>query len=125
MCSDFSDSWSLLSIITEHFDDEVLELIGQVLSTGLLPVSLEVVIEDEAIEVLVFLGLLEGENTLHDNEEDDCSGEQVDLNTIIVFVFLDFWSHVGHGTSIGLQVMDFTEGGKAEIRNLKVHEIVN
>lgn len=124
MCSDLIDGGSLFTIIAEHLDDEVLKLSREVLSSSLLPVGFKVVVHNEAIEVLVFLSFLEGKDALHDNEENNRGGEHVDLNTIVILVFLDFRCHVGHGSSVGLQIVDLTEGSETEVSNLEVHEVI-
>jgi hypothetical protein len=44
---------------------------------------------------------------LDDDEQDDSCGENIDFSAVILFAFLDLRSHVGHGSTIGLQPVDF------------------
>jgi len=100
MLSDLLDSWSFSSVIAEHFDDEILEIVRQVLSTCLFPVSVVVTIQQQIVEVLVLLGLLKWENTLNDNEKNDSSGEHINLGTVIVLILFNFGCHISHRTSV-------------------------
>jgi len=125
MSSDLLNSGSVLAIVTEESQDEVLEWLRQALSASLLPVSGVVTLEEKIVEVLVFFGFFEWEDALHDDEQDDARGEHVDLGAIVVLALLDLWSHVCHGTSVRLEIVDFSEGGEAKICNLEVHVIIN
>jgi len=125
MSSDLLNGGSVLAVIAEKSQDEVLEWLRQALSTGLFPVSGVVALKQKIVEVLVLFGLLEREDALHDDEKDDACGEQVDLGAIVGLAFLNLWSHVGHGSSVRLEIVDFPEGGKAEISNFKVHGFVD
>lgn len=100
MLSDLLDSWSLLAIIAEDLEDEVFEVIREFGSANFLPILFELPVHDQIIEVLVFFGLLEGEDALNDDEEDHTSGEHVDLLAVVHLALLDLWGHVGHGTSV-------------------------
>ena len=100
MSSDFSNSWSVLAIVGEQFEDEILEIIRKVLSSSLLPVGGVIALKKQVVEVFIFLGLLEWENALDDDEEDDTGGEHVNLGTIISFAFFDLGSHVSHSSSV-------------------------
>ena len=71
MIFDLFNSWSLLTIVVKDFKDEVLEVVREVLASNLLPVVLELASVDQIVEVFVFLGLLEWEDSLDDDEEDD------------------------------------------------------
>jgi hypothetical protein len=82
-------------------------------------------LKDKVIEIFVFLGLLEWENTLDDNEKNNTGGEHIDLFTIVSLTFLDLWSHVGHGSSIGVQFVDLLVGGETEISDFEIHAVVN
>jgi len=79
---------------------------------------LELVVENEVVEVLILLCLLEWEDTLDDDEEDDTGRKYVYLSSIILFSFFDFWSHVGHGSSVGLEFVYLFVGGKSKISYL-------
>lgn len=100
MIGDFLEGWSLGSIVGEHFEHEVLELVGEVLTSSLLPVSFIVTIHQKLVIVLVFFGFLEGKDALHDNEEDDSSGKDVNLHTVVSLLLLDFRSHVCLGSLV-------------------------
>ena len=122
---DLVDGWSLGWVVAEHFEDQIFEFVGEALAADLVPVLLELALEDQVVEILVFLGLLEWEDTLDDNEEDDAGGEHVDLLSVVSFALLDFWSHVGHGSSVGIELVDFLVGGEAKVRDLEVQVVVN
>jgi len=119
------DGGPLVSVVGEHSQDQVLEIVREVVTTDLFPVGIELVIEDQIVEVFVFLGLLKWENSLHDDEQNDTCGEDVDLTAIVLFAFLYFWSHVRHCSSIGLQFVDLFVSGEAEIGNFKVDLVIN
>lgn len=125
MVLDLLDSWSLGWVIAEHFEDQIFEFVGEALAADLVPVLLELALEDQVVEVLVFLGLLEWEDALHDNEEDHTGGEHIDLLSVISFALLNFGSHVGHSTSVGIKLVDFLVGGEAKVCHLEVQVIVN
>jgi len=95
------------------------------LASNLLPVLIKFSLKDEVIEIFVFLGLLEWENTLDDNEKNNTSGEHIDLFTIVSLTFLDLWSHVGHGSSIRVQFVDLLVSGETEISDFEIHAVVN
>ena len=50
---------------------EILELRRQILAVDLLPVELELSGDQQIEEVLGLAGLFEGENTVHNNEENN------------------------------------------------------
>ena len=125
MSSDVCDGGSVLAIVAEKLKDEILKGVGQVLSTGLLPVGGIVALEEQVVEILVLFGLLEWEDALDNDEQNDTSGEHVDLSTVVVLAFLDLGSHVGHGASVRLQIVDFSEGSKAEIGDLQIHALID
>ena len=125
MSSDLLNSGSVLAIVTEESQDEVLEWLGQALSTGLFPVSGVVTLEEKVVEILVFFGFFEWEDALHDDEQDDACGEHVDLGAIVVLALLNLWCHVCHGSSVRLEIVDFPEGGEAEICNLEIHVVID
>ena len=88
MLPDLFNGESLGAIVAEHFYDEVLELGGQVQAAQLAEVLFELALYDEAVEVVVFFGFLEGKDAVHENEEDDAQGEDIDLAAIILFAFM-------------------------------------
>lgn len=79
----------------------------------------------QVVEVLILLGLLEGEDALNYDEQNDSSGENINLTTIISFALLDFWCHVGHCASVGPESINFFVGSEAEISNLQVQILIN
>jgi hypothetical protein len=125
MSSDLCNGGSGLAFVAEESQDEILERFGQVLTTGLLPVSGVVALKKQIVEILILLGLLEWEDALDNDEQDDTSGEHVDLSTVVGLALLDLRSHVGHRASVRLQIVDFSEGGKAKIGDLQVHVLIN
>ena len=125
MVLDLVNGWSLGWVVAEHFEDQIFEFVGEALSADLVPVLVELTLEDQVVEVLVFLGLLEWEDTLHDDEEDDAGREHVDLLSVVGLAFLDFGSHVGHGASVGVELVDFFVGREAKVGHLEVQVIVD
>jgi len=71
--SDLLKGWSLLAVIAEDAQDQVLELRGKTFSANFLPVVLSFALAEEVVEVLVFLGLFEREDSLDDDEQDNTS----------------------------------------------------
>lgn len=68
MGSNLINSWSLFTIIAEHFNNKILKFGTEVLATSFLPVGFEVTFEDQVVEVLILLGFLEWEYTLDDDK---------------------------------------------------------
>ena len=122
---ELSDSWSFISILVKHFEDEVFEISGEGLSSDLLPVLLKLVVDNEVVEVLILLCLLEWEDALDNDKEDDTGGEDIDLSSIVHFSFFDFWGHIGHGTSIGLELIDLFVSGEAKVSHLQVDILID
>jgi len=125
VASNVSDGWSVLAIVAKQLENKVLEIVRKVLTSRLLPVGSVVALKKEIVEILVFLGLLEWEDALDNDEEDDASREHVDLHAIIGLAFLDFWSHVSHGASVRLEIVNFPESCESEVSDLQVHVVVN
>ena len=73
MSSDVCDGGSVLAIVAEKLKDEILKGVGQVLSTGLLPVGGIVALEEQVVEILVLFGLLEWEDALDNDEQNDAN----------------------------------------------------
>lgn len=67
------DGWSLFAIVTEHFEDQIFEIIRKGFTTCFLPVLLEFTLKKQVVEVLIFFSFFEWENALDDNEENDTS----------------------------------------------------
>jgi len=59
---------TIFSIETKHFDDKVLKVVGQVLTTSLLPISGVISCAKQVVEVLIFLSFFEWEYSLNNNE---------------------------------------------------------
>lgn len=125
MSSDFGDSGSVLAVVTEELQDEVLERVGEVLAARLLPVGRVVALQKQIVEVLVLFGFLEWKDALHNNEQDDSSRKHINLGAVIRLALLDLRSHVRHRASVRLQVVDFSERGEAEIGHFQVHVFVD
>merc|ERR1719473_957860 len=62
--------WSLVTVIAEESQDEVLEVGGEASAVDLLEVGVVLALEEEVVEVLLLSGLLEWEDALDDDEED-------------------------------------------------------
>jgi len=122
---DLGHSGSVFSIVRKHFEDEVFELVGKILATGLFPVGVVVSLEKQIVKIFVFLCLLEWENTLHNNEKYDAGGKHVDLSSIVGFAFFDLWGHISHGSPVRFEVVNFSKCGKSKISNLQIHKVVN
>jgi len=71
MSSDLVDLGAKVAVVTEELKDEVLEFSTKTSAVDLLEVSVVLALEEQVIEVFLLAGLLEGEDALHDNEEDD------------------------------------------------------
>lgn len=112
---ELTDRWSLATVIMEHFEDEVFEFRGKGLSSDLLPVLLELVVKNEVVEVLILLCFFEWEDALDDDEEDDAGRKYVYLPSIILFSFFNFWGHIGHGTSVRLELIYLFVSSKSKI----------
>ena len=57
---------------------------------------------------------------MHNSEQDHCCRKDVDLLAIIRLALLEFWGHVGHGASEGLQSVS----DKAKLIDLQVHVLI-
>ena len=90
-----------------------------------LEVQVVLTSHEQVVEVLFFARFLEGEDAMHNDEEDHSEGEHVDLSAVVGAAFLDFWSHVGQSTSVALQLVDRLVGGEAEVSNFHVQVRVN
>lgn len=108
---------ALVSIVAEKASDEVLEVSREPITVDLLEVGVHLSSHEEVVEELFLACLLERENTLYDNEKDDSHREEVHLSAVVGFAFLDFRSHVGHGATVGLQVLDALVASETEVSN--------
>ena len=98
--SDLLYGWALSSIVREELQDEVLEVFREIGAIDLGEVSVGLTRKEQVVEIFFLAGLLEWEDTLHDDEEDDSDGEHIDLLTGVSLALLDLRGHVGHGTSV-------------------------
>ena len=80
--------------------------------------------QNEVVEVFLCTGLLEGENALHDDENNDGKGEQVNLGALILLALLDLWCHVGHCASVALEGINVLVAGEAKIGKLHVEALI-
>ena len=71
MVLDLLDSWSLLTVVAEKSEDQVLEIFRKSSSVNLLEVSIVASLEEEVVEVLFLAGLLEWEDSLNNDENYD------------------------------------------------------
>ena len=76
--------------------------------------------QEQVVEVLLFTGLFEWENTLDDNEDDNSDGEKINLSAVIGFALLDFGSHIGHCASVTLELVDAFVASKAKVSDFQV-----
>jgi len=80
--------------------------------------------QKEVVEVLLFAGFLEGEDALYDNEDDYANAKQVNLGSIVGLSLLDLGSHVSHGASVRLEVVDAFVASETEIGNFQIKIVV-
>lgn len=123
--SDLADGWALGGVVGEQGQNEVLELVGEAGSVGLLEVEVDLASAEQVVEVFLGSSLLEGEDTLHDDEQNHGEGEHVDLSAVVLLSFLDFWCHVGEGAAVALEAVDVLVASEAEIGELEVKALVN
>ena len=82
-------------------------------------------LEDQIVEILILLGFFEGEDALHDDEQDDTSGKHVDSSAVILLSFLDLWSHVGHRASVRVKLVDLLVGCEAEVCDFQAKVVID
>jgi len=70
--------------------------------------------------VVGLTSLRKWEDAVNYYEENDASGEDVDLSSIIWFVFFNLGSHVRHGALIRLKIRDILTRGEAKVDQLHV-----
>ena len=120
MVLDLLNSWSLISVVAEEFKDQVLEVLGKSSSVNLLEVSVVASLQEQVVEVFLLAGLLEWEDALNNDKDNDSNGEHVNLSSLVGLVLLDFWCHIGHGSSVTLKAIDALVASETEIGNLEV-----
>ena len=114
-----------LRVVREEAEDEVLEVLAEASAVHLLEVGVDLALDKEVVEVLFFAGLLEREDALNNDEEDDSDGEHVNLSALVLLALLDLRCHVGHGATIGVEVINVLVAGKAEVSELQVKVVVD
>ena len=113
--ADLLNGGSLVALIAEEFENEVLEVLTKSLSVHLLEVDISLALEEQVVEVFLLSCLLEWEDALDNDEEDDSNAEHVDVLALVLLALLDFGGHVGHRASITGQSVDVLVGRKAEV----------
>lgn len=122
--SDLADGGALGTVVAEESEDQVLELSREAGTVGLLEVKVGLAGCKQVVEVFFSASFLEGEDALNNDEQNHTEAEQVDLLTIVGLAFLDFGSHVGEGSAVGLKAVDVLVAGEAEVSELEVHLFV-
>ena len=102
MRSDLVYSWACLRIVWEETQNELLKMSTHRLTVDLLEVEVDLARDQQVIEVLFLSSLFEGENSLHDDKQDDSKWEQINHGSLINFSFLYLRSHVSHGAAVAL-----------------------
>ena len=125
MVSDGINLGSRVAVIGEELKDQVLEFLAETATIHFLEVGVRLPLQDQIVEVLLFAGLLEGENALNDDEKDDSNGEHVDICAFVLLALLDFGSHVCHGATVGLESIDVLVASEAEVGQLEVQIVVD
>lgn len=125
MIADFFQCRALFAFLTDHLDEEIFELSGQLGAANLLPVCVQLTVLDQGVEVVVVLGLLEWEDSLHHREQNDCGREDVDLHSVVNLILLDLRSHVGHGAAVAVKRVDLLVSREAKVCHLDVHLLVD
>ena len=121
--ADLLNGGSLVALIAEELEDEVLEVLAESLSVHLLEVDIGLALEEQVVEVFLLSCLLEWEDALDNDEDDNSNGEHVDLLSLVGLVFLDFWGHVGHCSSVAGKVVNALVASETEISNLEVEVV--
>lgn len=116
---------AVLAVVREELEDHVLEVRGEAGAVHLLEVGFNLTGQEQVVEVLFFAGLFEGENALDDDEDNYTDGEQIHLGAVVGFAFLDLGCHVGHGATVGLELVDAFVASKAEVSDLQVELFIN
>lgn len=115
----------LRSVVGEKADNELFKLGREVLAVDLSEVRVVLTLLQKVVEVFLGTRLLEGENTLDDDEEDHSKGEQVDFCPFVLLSFFYFWGHVGHCSSVAFEAIDVLVAGEAKVHNFEVQLVVN
>lgn len=81
--------------------------------------------EQQIVEVFFFAGFLEGEDALHNDEQDYAHREQINLSSFVGLSFFNLWSHVSHRATVGFKTVDALVAGKPEVGNLEVELVID
>ena len=122
---DLLDSGSLITVICEEFQNEILEVSTEVSLIRLLEILVCLIRVEQVVEVFVSLGLLERENATHDDPGYYSNREHVDLLATVGLTLLNLGRHVRHCATVGTKCVDVLVGGKSEVCNLQVELIID
>jgi len=81
--------------------------------------------KEKVVEVFLLAGLLEGEDALYDNKDDNSDREDINLGSVVGLALLNFWGHIGHRTSVALELVNALVASEAEVGDLQVELFVN
>ena len=84
-----------------------------------------VTLPQQAVEVIVCCGSLEGELSHDDRINDDSEREYVDLSAIVHFALMNFRSHVRMSAGGTSQTSDVTLAGQSEVEKLDIELVVD
>ena len=101
--TDLLNSRALITLVTEELENQVLELLTEASAVYFLEIDVSLALEEQVVEVFFLAGLLEGEDSLNDDEQDDSNGEHVDVLALVHLALLDLGGHIGHGATVTLQ----------------------
>lgn len=112
----FSEPWvapyliqsdSVLAVESEELEDEFPEGWGELVDfVNSAPISIQFVVENVFVKLVIFGGFSEWVDSSHHDEENDSDGEDVDFFTVVDFSLFDLWGHVGFGTSELAELLD-------------------
>ena len=125
MGPDLLDSGSLIAVIREELQNEILEVSAEVSLIGLLEVLVGLIRVEQVVEVFVSLGLLERENATDDDPGYYSDREHVDLLATVGLAFLNLGRHVRHCATVRTKCVDVLVGGKSEVCDLQVEVIID
>ena len=123
--ADLLNGGSLVALIAEELENEVLEVLAESLSIDFLEVDIGLALKEQVVEVFLLSCLLEWEDALDNDEKDDSNGEHVDVLALVLLALLDLRGHVGHGAAVALQRVNVLVAGKTEVGKLQVQVVVH
>lgn len=97
---DFGNTWSIVGLQSQTFLEQVLKLAGVdvaavVISLGMkIPESCVVLLSEKVVVGVGWLSCAEGRSLRDDGEENNSSGKDVDLGTLVILSHVDFGSHM-------------------------------